>query len=665
MGLVENFMFNSLETVKKKEAQSEEERERKIKELGQEVEKRRKEYLEKDYKKNKVATRLNKSIDAFLKKDKKEAGLESDKELAECRAYYDNSLLEYKKAVLDNVRRNGATHEEIIGIANFYQVEANINLADVHDQVKIENQEGKIFGFFKERSKELVEKYKKMHWANKMAIGAAFGLAGVGAIYIGGVAVGIAGSAITARRAVMGVITGTTVSLGFEARGKRKTAEKNKKEMKGLENSMIGLNQEKRFDILEEFINKSIQDEDRKIDKIKNKNLRQLVYGVAAGVGVLLVPKIVRMLSKSTGLGSFVQEYLKGKSIPIEESPIGETGVTDQSTSELPVPPEQDTFKEINPKAKVGQIEIEVQEGDSLWKIIGKQLGEKYQDYANLDGAKKTYVINALKDKMAEDPKKFGLDNIDKLKIGQKIDLSAIFDGKESDAGNFMEKAQVLSEDQTGSILENNQKLNDWINTHPGEGLTLEKTTEILKGESTGPGRLGMTDAEIKTRLEAEATEKNLEAANIDKEPEAGGLKNLQTEKEPEIQFEKETSELTEEAHRIIEKSADELGNKIAGVNMFDDEGFFTGGSAHWDKIKDIKYSDIQSEGSLSVAPYVKFRLGEIIVSFKEKLGSEGIPRPDEKLKDWLERLIGQYGKDKIPSLERIIEKYGSRSSER
>jgi hypothetical protein len=669
--------------VKKVETGTEEERKQNIEKLWQEVEKSRKEYLEKDCRNNKVTTRLKKFFGSFLKKDKEGSGYESDKELAEYRAYYDNSLLEHKKAVLADVRLKGASEKEILDIAKFYQVEANVNLADVHDQVKIENQEGKISGFIKEHSKELVERYKKMSLVKKIAIGAAFGLAGVGSIYIGGAAVGIVGSAIAARRAIMGAITGTTVALGFESRGKKKTAEKNQAEMKDLEVEMLGLSEEEKVKILEDFVNKNIKDEERKIDKVKNKNLRHLAYGLAAGLGVVLAPKIMRMFSETGTPGGSAPEQPGEQNVPVSE-PEGpeKLGMTDEEIAEKLAAEEAEKTPEAT--FETGSVVVEVQKGDSLWKIIDKQL-ENQEGYADLNEAQKTYVIDALKDKVAADPEKFGLDNIDKLKIGQKIDLSELFQDKQPE--NLIAGVQDLSEGQMQNILDNNQKLKDWFTANPGEELTSAKTTEILEGEPKGAEELGRADdiseasnigeASGTARTEGSANtsensniEEALKTEEVRKAPEAseklktedGSDVDEQAEKEPEIQFEKaingsEVALSAEEAHKMIEKSADDLGNKIAGVNMFSEKGGFTGRRVYWNEIKDIRYADIQSEGNTLVAPYAKARLDEVASAFKEKFGSEGAPEPGEKLKDWLVRLVEKHGEN-IPDLEDTLKRH-------
>jgi post-segregation antitoxin (ccd killing protein) len=601
-------------STQKAETGIEKEKNPKIEKLWQEVEKNRKDYLEKDYKNNKVAARLKKFFGSFLKKDKEDAWFESDKELAECRAYYDNALLEHKKAVIEDAKFKGVTGKELLEIAKLYQVEANVNLADVHDQVKIENQDGKISGFIKEHSKVLIEKYKKMPLAQKIAIGTAFGLAGVGAAAIGGGIAILAATTITGRRIFIGVVTGTSVSLGFEALGKKRTKEKIEKEMEILEKKIDERSEEEKIKMIEEFVNKDIQDKDQKINKIKNKNLRHLAYGIAAGaVGSGIWSYFVEDVFGDAPKGG-------GKNVPMSESSDIKADAANTPEQDIP-----EGIKSTVETPQAGSSIVEVQKGDSLWKIIDKRL-EDYDGYEDLNPAQKTYVIDALKDQIAEDPEKFGLDDIDKLKIGQKINLSAIFDGEDSEVGDFMEKAQGLSEDQTESILENNQKLRDGID---GEVEENPKSSEVEKA-SEAPEKLKIEDTQ-----------------NVDNQ-----TKGSDEVKEPRVEFRGAKVELSEEARGMIEKSADNFGKKIVGINMLE-------GGEYWSNIKDLKYFDIQGNESL-VKPYTKSRLDGIVGLFKEKFGPEGVPKSNEKIKDWLARLVEKHGESKIPNFDSILKKHTS-----
>ncbi|MBI4095055.1 MAG: hypothetical protein HY435_02590 [Candidatus Liptonbacteria bacterium] len=120
--------------------------------------------------------------------------------------------------------------------------------------------------------------------------------------------------------------------------------------------------------------------------------------------------------------------------------------------------------------------------GDSIWKIASRLLEKHYgSDFANLNEAQKTYIIDAIKDKVAADPGAFGLENVDRIVPGETIDFGPIF----SDADSVQEvfkNAGNLSESTMHAIVENNEKLAHWAGEHPGEALTSERVHEILSG---------------------------------------------------------------------------------------------------------------------------------------------------------------------------------------
>ncbi len=65
------------------------------------------------------------------------------------------------------------------------------------------------------------------------------------------------------------------------------------------------------------------------------------------------------------------------------------------------------------------------QKGDSIWKMAEDQLEKHYgEKFSGLEEAQKTYLIDAIKDKIAENPENFGMNDVDDLKIGQEVDFS-------------------------------------------------------------------------------------------------------------------------------------------------------------------------------------------------------------------------------------------------
>lgn len=257
------------------------ERQERLAQLKTEVDQARKEYVEMDYKKKKAWNRL-KSFMPSLFKDQRE----EDQDVAYYRAQYDNKLFEYKNLLLGDAKEKNVSNKELGDLVKIFAVEANLDLADVHTQVKIEHHEGRISGFIKDHSMEIVQKYKKLPLYQKIAIGATLGIAGIGAGYIGGAAVGAVASAAAIRRVFMGMVTGTTVAVGLESRDRGKAEQRIDKASKVFAEKAEGLEDKKKYEVAQQLIDQLIYDEDQKINKIKNKNLRNMAVGI--GVGTLV-----------------------------------------------------------------------------------------------------------------------------------------------------------------------------------------------------------------------------------------------------------------------------------------------------------------------------------------------------------------------------------------
>lgn len=109
---------------------------------------------------------------------------------------------------------------------------------------------------------------------------------------------------------------------------------------------------------------------------------------------------------------------------------------------------------------------VEVQEGDSVWKLAERQL-EARGYFDNLTGtpeeisAQRIYLIDSIKDKVVENPSAFGISSGDAylLRVGEQIDFSSVFESNEiqRSIGNVIERAQLLSEQGTPNIPENNE----------------------------------------------------------------------------------------------------------------------------------------------------------------------------------------------------------------
>ncbi len=93
-------------------------------------------------------------------------------------------------------------------------------------------------------------------------------------------------------------------------------------------------------------------------------------------------------------------------------------------------------------------------------------------------------MIDALKDRVVEHHADFGLDDPDQLEVGQRLDLSHMFDGKDAtDLGHLHEQATVLDHQAVASITQHNEQLRDWVQAHPHEALNSERAQDVLSAK--------------------------------------------------------------------------------------------------------------------------------------------------------------------------------------
>lgn len=275
-----------------------------LQQIRQELEAARKEFLEVDLKKNKAYKRLGKFFGRLFK-DKENELLENDQDIAWYRAHYDNKLIDYRNALLKDAKARGASNQELGEIAKTFLVEANLNMAEAHNQVKVEQHEGKAPEFMKQQMLKMSDWYRKLPLGKKIAIGAAFGFGTLAAGATGNALVlGTAVSAATIRRAFLGMVTGTGVALKAEDVTQKRRETKVEKESSEFISQLEGLSAEDAIKLVEERTKGLIYDEDRKIDSIKNKNLRNMGMGVAVGFfSAAIAPKVAGYLMHETSAG--------------------------------------------------------------------------------------------------------------------------------------------------------------------------------------------------------------------------------------------------------------------------------------------------------------------------------------------------------------------------
>lgn len=178
-----------------------------------------------------------------------------------------------------------------------------------------------------------------------------------------------------------------------------------------------------------------------------------------------------------------------GPEAPTPSSAIPHTEVTGaippQATEQVPVAGK--VAEQVAKAEQVSSIEVVSGKMNSIWKMAEDQL-EKRGFFKGLTGtseeivAKKTYLIDAIKDRVAKNPSEFGLTDLDKLEVGQKVDLSHIFEKQDALREALLLKADKLSTQEVASILEHNQKILEFHTQHPEVPITSENVDTIAAG---------------------------------------------------------------------------------------------------------------------------------------------------------------------------------------
>lgn len=382
---------------------------------------------------------------------------------------YEKALSELEKKGYSEKKIEKLMREKAEEIFKTSIIEEANRLYDLESQIKLETK--KDSNFFEKVWKtggKVVEWYRKLPLKYKLMISAGLIGGGIAAGAIGG-ATGVAlATGVVTGRWFQRVLGGAATAVGLE--GLIKHYQEKKTEKKTF----------KEFgDKLSEMIKKNDKELDKKlfelVGKRKSQKTKRYIIAGAAGAFVAsgLLGKIIQWGVEETGIGKTIRESW---------DKIG--GVKKPAPSEIELkkafsmpsyeaPPGQE-FPAYEPLTGGPQI---AQKGDSVWKIIERQLEERYgEKFTGLDEARKTYIIDALKDKVAENPEKYGLTDIDKIKAGKVYDF---LPGSKSEIDSAFQEANSLKEKQIESII----KIRDWAKTHPGERLTTDKIDEILYGK--------------------------------------------------------------------------------------------------------------------------------------------------------------------------------------
>ncbi|MFA6047529.1 MAG: hypothetical protein WCV59_00295 [Parcubacteria group bacterium] len=316
-----------------------------VEKLREEMEKARKDYLEMDYKKRSMRNRVQKYFGKILKRNE---DVTNDQDVEYMRNIYKNRLAEWKDAKLEEAKRNGSSNEDLGRILNEILRETNVNLAEAHNQVKIEQQDGKVAGVVRENLLKFNDWYKKQPLKYKLAVGAGLGIAGV--LAPASLAAGVAYTAL-GRRIAMGAITGTGTAIGLEKMAQRKREKKVGKQVADFSKELeeAGMTEEEREARVNVFLSEAINNVDGNLRNAINRNRINLGAGILIGSFVSTgAASIVLEKLGITGQGGKAGEWIgkmkgyfsKHDLAPMGGSAIGEVEIP--GGKNIPTPPVQE-----------------------------------------------------------------------------------------------------------------------------------------------------------------------------------------------------------------------------------------------------------------------------------------------------------------------------------
>lgn len=194
---------------------------------------------------------------------------------------------------------------------------------------------------------------------------------------------------------------------------------------------------------------------------------------------------------------------------------------------------------EVEPRVRPALGETAAARGDSVWRMLERELASKWgKDFTELRQGERDYIVDALKDRIAEHPERYGMagvKDINKIQIGQRLDLAGfspeelqeISDqarGLKSSAIEHIEQARktpaVASQEtvasrppETPAPPERVISLADTDTDEPDRVLSLNDTEEDIENAKATPAQIEANIQQNVSRWhEMGIREKNLQA---------------------------------------------------------------------------------------------------------------------------------------------------------
>ncbi|MGM0628841.1 MAG: hypothetical protein ACQESA_00235, partial [Patescibacteria group bacterium] len=372
-------------------------------------------------------------------------------------------------------------------------------------------------------------------------------------------------------------------------------------------------------------------------------------------------------------------------SLEEDHAPISQPEAEEIKEKPEPTPTTEEETEDISfePIPEDGLYVSEIGSGGSVWQsaedIMERNFGDRFNE---LNEAQKIHLLDQVRDEIAKDPSKFGLkgvDNIDIVQPGDKLDLSPLIKG--GLMGKMFDSAGGLSEKDISDIISNNEKFEEWISENPDKSLTTETVKEVISGASEEGAEESVKETpeappapepiedtpepeeEIKEKPEPTPTTEEIKEPEIQEaeeppEPEEAEVEPEESEPKPETAPPEADQETTEDSEEPVQEVPEEKGSHFNFENFDferDEQGnvkdFGYNGNFHNFDPRDLVETSTPEEQSL----YMENR-GDIDTTLRqikvyqealEKIVDVGTPEYqwlEDRLNDNIDRLENDYG---------------------
>ncbi len=163
--------------------------------------------------------------------------------------------------------------------------------------------------------------------------------------------------------------------------------------------------------------------------------------------------------------------------------------------------------------------ETAAQRGDSVWRMLERELASKWgNDFTDLRQGERDYIVDALKDRIAEHPDRYGMagvKDINKIQIGQRLDLGAF---GPQELQEISDRAQGLKPSAVAHIEQARAPRaavpqEAVASKPPGGTLTAERVISLDDTNEDAPDRVLSLEDEQEDIETAKATPAQIEAS--------------------------------------------------------------------------------------------------------------------------------------------------------